>query len=291
MDLDTFIITVFCFVDDWLTGQPLRQRGPKPQLSDSEVLTLEVVGEFLGLETDTGIYAFFRRFYGEWFPPLRTIDRTTFARQAANLWVVKQGLWQHLLTQMAADPLVSVVDSFPLPVCQFARAKRCRRLREQAAFGYDELAKQTFYGLRAHLCLSWPGVITDFRLAPANLHDLEAAKDLLDRRQGWALGDRNYWSPSVTESLHQQGVWLIAPYKSAKRDKRPWPRWLVQTRRRIETVIGQLVERYHAKKIWARDAWHLLSRWLRKILSHTFAVYLCQQEGFVPLRFAELVTD
>jgi hypothetical protein len=37
-------------------------------------------------------------------------------------------------------------------------------------------------------------------------------------------------------------------------------RRLVQARRRIETVIGQLVERYHAKRVWARDAWHLWSR-------------------------------
>jgi len=32
MDVGTFIITVFCTVEDWLTGeQPLRQRGPKPK--------------------------------------------------------------------------------------------------------------------------------------------------------------------------------------------------------------------------------------------------------------------
>jgi hypothetical protein len=33
--------------------------------------------------------------------------------------------------------------------------------------------------------------------------------------------------------------------------------------RRVETVLGQLVERYHAKRVWARDAWHLWSRWQR----------------------------
>ena len=52
MDLDTLMITVFCWVDDILEslyqGQPLRQRGPKPALCDAEVLTMEVVGEYLG---------------------------------------------------------------------------------------------------------------------------------------------------------------------------------------------------------------------------------------------------
>jgi hypothetical protein len=32
------------------------------------------------------------------------------------------------------------------------------------------------------------------------------------------------------------------------------------------------------------------SRWLRKLLSHTIAVYLCQRSGLPPLRFAQLVT-
>ncbi|EKF05809.1 hypothetical protein FDUTEX481_00667 [Tolypothrix sp. PCC 7601] len=37
-------------------------------------------------------------------------------------------------------------------------------------------------------------------------------------------------------------------------------------RRLIETVIGQLVERFHIEKIRARDMWHLTSRLNRKII-------------------------
>ena len=90
--LTTFIITVFCLVDDWMAGKRLRQRGPQPQLSDSEVLTMEIVGEFLGIDTDKGLFLFFRRHYGDWFPALRRIHRTTFTRQAANLWAAKTRL-------------------------------------------------------------------------------------------------------------------------------------------------------------------------------------------------------
>jgi hypothetical protein len=59
----------------------------------------------------------------------------------------------------------------------------------------------------------------------------------------------------------------------------------------VETVIGQLVGRYHLRRVWARDAWHLWSRWQRKLLSHTMAVYLCQQQGLGSLRFAKLLTS
>ncbi len=65
MDLNTFIVAVFYLTDDWLKGRKLRQRGPKPKLSDAEVLTIEIVGEYLGLDTDEGLYAYFRRHYEE----------------------------------------------------------------------------------------------------------------------------------------------------------------------------------------------------------------------------------
>jgi hypothetical protein len=294
MDLSTFIVSVFCLIDDRIKKERrIRRCGPTPKLSDAEVLTIEVVGEFLGIDTDKGIYCYFRRHYGEWFPALKGVHRSTFCRQAANLWAVKEVLWKHLLPQMCFDPEVSLIDSFPVPTCHFARAYRCRILAEESAFGYDEMNKQTFYGLRAHLRVCWPGVIVQTDLAPANVHDLRLAEELLREAQeeGWVLGDRNYWSPELTERLEEEGLSLLAPYKSKKREGTRWPSWLVRKRRRIETVLSQMAERYRAKRVWARDRWHLTSRWLRKVLSHTMAVYFCQQIGLSPLRFSQLLTD
>ena len=124
MDLSTFIVAVFCLIDDRLKGKRIRSRGPAPKLSDAEVLTIEVVGEFLGLDTDQDIHLFFRRHYGEWFPTLGEVHRTTFSRQAANLWKLKERLWQELLALAPHEPAFSLVDSMPLPVCLFARAYR-----------------------------------------------------------------------------------------------------------------------------------------------------------------------
>jgi hypothetical protein len=290
MDNTTFLISVFCLIDDWMKDRRIRQRGPRPRLTDSEVLTIEVVGEFLGLDTDVGLFNFFRCYYGDWFPALRQVDRTTFARQAANLWVMKQQLFEYLSHMVPHDPLISVVDSFPMPVCRFARANRCRIFAGQAAFGYDEVARQTYYGLRAHVRICWPGVIVGSILAPANVHDTEAAEELLENAHGWALGDRNYWKPEWQAALKAQGLYLLAPFKSAKRQKFHYPHWITEKRYRIETVFGQIVERFHAKKVWARDAWHITSRWLRKMVSHLIAVLFCQQLGLAPLRLSELLS-
>lgn len=48
MNLDDFIITSFCLIDEMLPivtkGKRLRERGPLPKLTDSEVVTMEIVG-------------------------------------------------------------------------------------------------------------------------------------------------------------------------------------------------------------------------------------------------------
>lgn len=65
MSLDDLIIAWFCLIDDLLPGvtegKRLRQRGPAPRLADSEVLTMEVVGTYLGLSQDKALFTYFRR--------------------------------------------------------------------------------------------------------------------------------------------------------------------------------------------------------------------------------------
>src|SRR4051794_9485599 len=242
MDLETLIVAVFCLVDDFVRDlchdHRLRQRGPAPVLADSEVLTVEIVGEFLGFDTDRGLHAYFRRHFGHLFPGLREVHRTTFLRQAANLWAVKLALWRRLLAMAGHDPAVTLVDS-PVPVCRFARAHRCRTLRGLSAFGHDPVAHQTYYGLRLHLRVAWPGVITAAALTPANEADLAVAPQLLAGLAGWALGDKGYWNPALRAELAPGGLDLIAPPRGKSAGARRWPPRLVQTRRRNETGVSQ----------------------------------------------------
>jgi len=290
MDLSTFIVAVFCLIDDRIKGGRVRRRGPAPKLSDAEVLTIEVVGEFLGIDTDKAIHLFFRRHYGEWFPALGEVHRTTFARQAANLWKVKERLWQELLALAPHDPAFAICDSMPLPACLFARAYRCRRFKGEAAFGKDTLLKQTFYGFRAHVRVCWPGVITRLSVAPANAHELSVVPELTEHTSGLLVGDRNYHPPRTRQELEGKGIELLAPYSSKKRDPHPKrSAFLSRLRYRIDTVFSQLTERYSVKRVWARDLWHLAGRLLRKVLSHTIAFLLNHQVGNPPLQLSKLL--
>lgn len=295
MDLDSLIIAAFCLVDDTLRRMALprlRQRGPRPMLADSEVLCLEVVGEYLGMSRDTEVFAYFRRHYAHFFPALGALHRTTFTRQAANLWRVKEALWQRLLAQTGCDPAWAMVDSFPIAVCRFARAPRCRAFRGQAGYGRDHSVKQIFYGFRLHARVCWPGVVTRFSLCAGEVSDVALLEQLTDQTAGVCLADRAYWKPELHEWLRGCGLEMLVPYKKAGFESRPArARAISSIRYRIETVFGQLCERFTTKRVWARDLWHLSSRLLRKVLSHTAMIILNRAQGNEPLRLAELLTN
>lgn len=295
MDLDSLIIAVFCLLDDSLSQlypkQRVRERGPLPRLLDAEVLTIEIVGEYLELDRERALLDYFRRHWSHYFPALERVHRTTFTRQAANLWKVKEQLWQHLLDQTGGDPAWAIVDSFPVAVCRFARAPRCRGFRGMAGFGKDHTIKQTFYGFRLHVRVCWPGVITRFSVCAADVADLAVLEDLAEQSAGSCLADRNYWSPDIDQRLAEQGVQMLVPFKKASHDPKPErSRAISSIRYRIETVFSQLCERFRIKRVWARDMWHLASRLLRKVLAHTIAIILNRAEGNEPLRLAQLLT-
>lgn len=307
MSLDEFIITMFVTLDDQLTltrqrlhVRPLRQRGPAPKLADAEVLTMECVGEVLGLDCDKHLFAYFCRHYSHFFPALAYTHRTTFVRQAANLWHVKEMLWRRLVGEVAAaDDRLHIVDSLPLPVCRFARATFCQRFRGAARYGKDHADRQTFYGFRLHARLTWPGLLSEVVLAPANASEQSLLVPLASTAPAGCaiLGDRNYCVPRLKERLAAEGQHLLTPpARQAKHDPQAahghktghkWP--YSNLRYRIETVFGQLTERFHIKRVWAKDVWHLTGRIYRKVLAHTLVLILNMEQGNTPLQFDQLL--
>jgi hypothetical protein len=259
-------------------------------LADGEVLAIEVGGGFLGLDRDQAVSDHVRRRRAARFPALPRVHRTTFARQAAGLWPGKARLWRACLDRIPHDPRINLVDRFPVPVCRFARAHRCRLVRGAAAFGHDGLVRGTSCGFRCHVRVWWPGIVAAFGLAPANESDLAVPPEVAEGARGWAVGDRNDRSPRPADDLAAGGVALLAPYRSAQNDPVPARRAaLSRIRYRAETTCGQLVERDDAKRVRARDLRRLGSRLLRKVLGHTVAVLLTVQTGNEPLQLARLL--
>lgn len=136
---EELIIAVFCCVDDVFEqmsqGQPIRQKGVAPALADSEVMTMEIVAEYQGIDAVQAIWRYFRRHWLGLFPGLGS--RSAFVRQAANLWQYKKRLQQRLAAQLGAfGDTVHLVDGMPISLCGFSRAPRCRSFQGEAASGY-----------------------------------------------------------------------------------------------------------------------------------------------------------
>ena len=292
---EDFIITVFCNVDDlWqeiTQGQKIRLRGFAPSLSDSEIITMEIVGEFKGIDTDKGIWNYFRGHWLSLFPQIKS--RSTFVRQAANLWCYKQKIQQVLSKKIGGlTDSIHLIDGFPIPLCHYQRAKNCRLFAGLANFGYCAAKDEKYYGFKGHLVISSEGVITGFSLTPANGSERDALWETASHITGLLIGDKGYLGADLQRDLLNWGINLQTAKRSNMKDSRDrnWLKLMVKIRRLIETVIGQLCGRFNLETVKARDLWHLTNRINRKLLAHTLAFWI-NRHSFHPLRFEQLISD
>jgi hypothetical protein len=296
MDRDDFIIFVYCVVCEQYQAvvqqQPLRRRGFAPALSDEEVITIELCGEYFGFSRDEDIYAYFRAHYRHFFPRLG--ERSGFVRQAANLWGVKALIQQRLtvVSGQAGDE-VQVIDTLPLPVCVYTRSSRDACFQPEADYGYCAAKKLHYYGFKLGLRISRLGMIIHYPLLPARPHDSQLLDDLIAGFEGIAPADKGFVDTFRQQELaRKRHVQLLTPARknmkvqpplSVKRIGRRW-------RKLVETVGSHLTERYHIDETRARDLWHYQHRLIRKVLSHTVCVFINLLLGRSPLDLDDLVT-
>lgn len=293
MPLEDFIIYVYCCVADicpQIVDFRLRQRGFDPALTDVEVITMEIVGEYLGKDQDKGIWHYFRGHWHAWFPNLGS--RANFAKQCANLWAVKQRILEHLSMDLGGygDP-IHLADGFPMPVCRITRASKSKCFKHEASYGYCAAKDEHYYGFEGHLTINLEGVVSGYTFAPANVDERDVLPDTTQGISGLLIGDKGYIRPLLRQELFEKGIDLQTPLRKNMVDTRPesFVQQLMSARRLVETVIGQLTGRFNIEKVRARDLWHLTNRFVRKLLAHTVAVFLNHRLKREPLQFEGLV--
>lgn len=290
MPLEEFIILIFCYVDDQLKKfyPRIRSLGFPPKFSDSEVITIETVGAFLSLETDKAIWSYFKQYWRHLFPHLPF--RTTFTRQAANLWKIKQLLHRLLIQEIGLDS-VHIVDGFPIPVCHFRRANRGSCFKGEAGYGRSPSKRQLYFGFKGHLLFSASGVIENFILTPANTSEYAVLNDLTTGIEGVLLGDKGYIGEKHKKLLAERGISLQTPLKKNMKDPRStlFLEKIQRSRKIIESVISQLIYRFKLLKVWARDRWHFVNRLSRQLLAHIFGVFINRSLGRPSLVFDGLI--
>jgi hypothetical protein len=298
MDRDTFIITVYCLVDGEFKKlsavHRVRHAGFAPELSDAEVITMEICGEYFKLQTDKDLFDYFAQHYRHFFPTLS--ERSLFVRQAAHLWQFKAALHRRLtfLRGQAYDP-VQPIDTLPLPVCTYTRAPRDHCFAGQADYGYCDAKELHYYGFKLGLRMSRCGMILHSPLLAARPHDINHLEILVAGCHGTVPADKGFIALPLQQRLAQeQGVHVVTPRKKNMTTSL-YPAQLVKICARwcklIETVGSHLTERFGIQRIRVHDLWHFQHRLIRKVLAHTVAVFLNLKLGRQPLDLDGLVAS
>jgi len=251
---------------------------------------MEIVGEFMGKDCDKGIWRYFRNHWHSWFPKLGS--RSSFVKQSANLWVVKERIQQYLAQELGAvKDSIHMVDGFPMPVCKITRAPRSHCFQGEASYSYCAAKDEYYYGFEGLVMVNADGVICGYTFASANIDERNVLQDMTDGIKGLLIGDKGFIRPLLKQELAEQGIDLQTPLRKNMEDPRPKPyvKQLMRVRRLVETVIGQLADRFNIEKVWARDCWHLANRFIRKLLAHTMGAFLNKLVGNQLLHFEELV--
>lgn len=204
LDTDTFFTAVYTVLDDLYQQHlaPLRrhQPGRRPRVSDSEVLTLLVLGHWYRLSERQLL----RRAQAAWrayFPALPSqsaFNRRGRALASALSWLVPQ------LAQALVDPALpyEVVDGTAVPLAHPGRGKRSRLFGLAADIGRGGVAKQWYYGVKLLLSVTLSGVITGFVVGPASTEARWLAEALFAGRAtplpaAWVGQPPQPWRPAT----------------------------------------------------------------------------------------------
>jgi hypothetical protein len=279
-DFSDFCLWIYIIVDDiWQQIAPLfRRPGPAPVCSDSEMMSMVLIGECRGWNLETEMLSQWCE-HRDLFPHIPTQSRFNRRRrhlmQAFNL--IRQVILRSL--DLAQDRLC-VIDSLPLPVVQFYLVPGSTG--DWRAFGatYGKVPskKQTIFGFKLHLLITLGGLILDFELAPANVSDLEVGFELLDEHTDLTvLGDKGYISAKKAAELfnHHRIRLLTLPRRNQKAQLPAHQRAFVNgIRQIIETVNHQLSELFQIEINHAHTFWGLCTRLYSKLTAHTLCIYI-----------------
>jgi hypothetical protein len=279
-EFDDFCLWMYVLVDDlWQEIAPLFKRpGVAPRCSDSELITMVLVGECRGWAVETEMLSYWHE-HRDLFPNIPSQSR--FNRRRRNLHaafnLIRRAVLQ--LLDLAADHQCAI-DSLPVPVVKFHLAPSSTGEWDVygADFGKVPSKKMTIFGYKLHVLVTLGGVILDFSLAPASVSDLRMGEEILVEHTDLdVFGDKAFISAPLAEHLReQQRVHLHTLPRKNQHVQLPSQVCQLHNRVRqiIETVNEQLSEQFHIQVNHAHTFWGLCTRLLSKLTAHTLSIYL-----------------
>jgi len=170
IDFDTFLVALYTIVDDlykcYVAPRKPRRPGKQPEVSDSEILTLVILAQWLkAMERELLRYA--QQHWRTYFP--RLLDQSAYNRRARDL----AGVFVYLVPKVAVAlgayfAPYQVFDLVPLPLLHRCRGVQHRLFANEADIGCGGSDHDWFYGCQLLVATTDKGLITGFMLGPAS---------------------------------------------------------------------------------------------------------------------------
>lgn len=292
-DWEDILTATFVLIDDaWptLPKEALlpRRRGPAPEMSDSEVVTVALfIDSVFDGDEEKGL-AFLRQYHPTLFPAL--LDDSRFNRRRRGLLAAMEALrcrfrdaWREAHPQDSETAFLRIIDSAPIPICTYSRGSRCQSIpleQRDEYFGVCTSKKTKFFGPRCHATVYLDQMIDSWCLAPGSYHDLRPVPALLEgQRNLAAIGDKAYISPDVDSQVWEDGEHLLLALRKVNQ-KEQWPtgiqRILGKIRHRIETAFSVLTTSFHLDQLGSRSFSGMVARAVTRVLAYTLSFFLAE---------------
>ena len=166
IDVDTFLTTLYCIVDDVYRAQfapckPVR-RGAKPAMTDSEVLTVALLGQWNTHNSERWMGAYVAHHWRGYFPRcLRQSAFNTRVRDVAGV-LLRLGpvIQQQLAVALGVTTADEVLDGVAVPLARWCRGRRHRVFAAEAALGRGGADQAFYYGVKVLAAVDAHGPIT-----------------------------------------------------------------------------------------------------------------------------------
>lgn len=175
----------------------------KPKLSYLELIALNLTAEYMSLNTELQLFRCIKGTYLD-----SKIERSVYNKRRRKLFFCLEQISKVLSQKLSKNETTFVIDSTPVAICKFSRAKRssiCSTQDIQPSFGYCAAKKERYFGYKLHAVCTQNGVIHSFDFTPANVHDIHYLNDVKHQLSDCTLiGDKGYISTDYQADLFTQ---------------------------------------------------------------------------------------
>jgi hypothetical protein len=183
-DLDTFLVALYTITDDlYKVRYPeiSRRVGPKPVMTNSEVMTLGLCVQWLKWP-ERKLLQYVKDHWSSYFP--RLLSQPEYNRRFNALADQIAYLVPLIRRRMTGYcPIYEILDCMPVPLMKRCRGERGKLFsREVANIGKGGSDQEWYYGVRLALSVQPQGWISGFIMAPAKTSERWPAEYLLCHR-------------------------------------------------------------------------------------------------------------